>query len=155
MNQFFYAPKDDPYHSSQWREPYPQDKLNELVALVNLCTQKNIQVTWAIHPLMHNPVNFSTEETYQADLNLIKAKFAQTYNIGVRNFCLSADDAAEGAGVVASNQIKLVKDLQNWLKDSYGITTIDFVPTQYCEDFMQGEDYLLALQQLDQNVKIM
>lgn len=113
MNQFFYAPKDDPYHSSQWRELYPQEKLNELVALVNLCTQKNIQVTWAIHPLLHDPIDFSNDAAYEADLNLIKAKFTQLYNIGVRNFCLSADDATDAEAILASNHVRLTKDLQN------------------------------------------
>ncbi len=34
MNAYVYAPKDDPYHRDQWRDPYPAGKLAELVELV-------------------------------------------------------------------------------------------------------------------------
>lgn len=33
MNTFIYAPKDDPYHNSKWREPYPQETLMDLKRL--------------------------------------------------------------------------------------------------------------------------
>ena len=34
FNAYIYAPKDDVYHRSQWRLPYPPQKLTELAALV-------------------------------------------------------------------------------------------------------------------------
>ena len=45
---------------------------------------------WAIHPFMHSAI---TASTYDADLKVIIAKFEQLYNVGVRQFVLSADDA--------------------------------------------------------------
>ena len=30
LNSYIYAPKDDPYHRSKWREPYPEEKIIEL-----------------------------------------------------------------------------------------------------------------------------
>ena len=30
MNLYVYAPKDDPYHRAQWREPYPPQEYERL-----------------------------------------------------------------------------------------------------------------------------
>ena len=34
LNVYIYAPKDDPYHRTRWREPYPEDAERELRELV-------------------------------------------------------------------------------------------------------------------------
>ena len=33
LNSYIYAPKDDPYHRNKWRDPYPDDKIQELAHL--------------------------------------------------------------------------------------------------------------------------
>ena len=50
MNQYVYAPKDDPYHNIKWREAYPDDKLAEISKLESLSEKKGIDFVWAIHP---------------------------------------------------------------------------------------------------------
>jgi hyaluronoglucosaminidase len=32
MNRYLYAPKDDPLHREHWRDPYPQETLDEFAA---------------------------------------------------------------------------------------------------------------------------
>ncbi|MDU1856187.1 MAG: beta-N-acetylglucosaminidase domain-containing protein, partial [Clostridium baratii] len=58
MNQYIYAPKDDPYHNVKWRELYPDIKLKELEKLAKLAQRKNIDFVWAIHP-GQNLIDFS------------------------------------------------------------------------------------------------
>ena len=37
MNTYMYAPKDDLYHRSNWRELYPDNSLKELKELIQSC----------------------------------------------------------------------------------------------------------------------
>lgn len=42
MNTYVYAPKDDPYHLTKWREPYPEDRFNQLEELVQKSKQNHV-----------------------------------------------------------------------------------------------------------------
>lgn len=47
MNKYVYAPKDDPYHNAQWREPYPQSgayTISEMARLQNNCEANHINL---------------------------------------------------------------------------------------------------------------
>ena len=83
MTSYIFAPKDDPYHSAQWREPYPADRLAEIAEMVKVGNDNKCRFVWTIHPFMHNRI---TEENYANDLAAITTKFEQLYNIGVRQF---------------------------------------------------------------------
>ena len=50
LNAYIYAPKDDPYHRAKWREPYPQDKLNELAELVKAAKVDGVKFIFAVSP---------------------------------------------------------------------------------------------------------
>ena len=80
---------------------------------------------WAIHPFMHSAI---TASTYDADLKVIIAKFEQLYNVGVRQFVLSADDAAGKVSLHA----RLCKDLDAWCKSKGDVYNLCFVPQVYC-----------------------
>ena len=47
MNTYMYAPKDDLFHRSKWRELYPDSLLDELKSLIYSCHQKNIEFIYA------------------------------------------------------------------------------------------------------------
>ena len=50
MNQYVYAPKDDPYHhGDQWREPYPEEEAAKIKQLVDVAKANNVDFVWAIH----------------------------------------------------------------------------------------------------------
>ena len=42
MNAYIYGPKDDEYHRKYWRQPYPEDKLQDLQQLINRAKADNI-----------------------------------------------------------------------------------------------------------------
>ena len=84
MNVYIYAPKDDPYHKSRWRELYPEDKANELKQLAEVSTAHNVSFCWNIHP-----GNISADG---GDFELLMNKFEQLYQLGVRQFGVSYDD---------------------------------------------------------------
>ncbi|MGT2936250.1 endo-alpha-N-acetylgalactosaminidase family protein [Streptococcus caprae] len=138
LNQYFFAPKDDPYHNSKWRELYPAEKLEEIRELARVGNQTKTHYVWTIHPFMNNAIRFegvgsSTEAQYQDDLQVIKNKFSQLISVGVREFGVLADDA--GAASV-SNYNRLMTDLTNWLKEQKTTVTdlreeMIFVPSDY------------------------
>ena len=65
---------------------------------------------------MTNALRFDTDEDYNEDLNIIKTKFTQLMNVGVKQFAILADDAATPIGGGAS-YVRLMTDLTNWLKE--------------------------------------
>lgn len=42
LNQYIYAPKDDPYHNKKWREAYPDEDIAKIKELADLASKKNI-----------------------------------------------------------------------------------------------------------------
>lgn len=51
MTSYIFAPKDDPYHSAKWREPYPADKLEEIKEMTEVGNASKCRFVWTIHPL--------------------------------------------------------------------------------------------------------
>ena len=80
---------------------------------------------WAIHPFMHDAINASN---YADSLEIIKKKFQQLYDAGVRQFVISADDALSSAQV----QADLCRDMSEWVKAHEGTYNLVFVPQVYC-----------------------
>ena len=116
LNQYIFAPKDDPYHNSKWRELYPEEALQGIKKLAAAGEASKTRYVYALHPFMHNAIKFDTEENYQNDLNIIKKKFTQLLEAGVRQFGILADDA----GVPAqgpTTYVKLLNDLTVWLRE--------------------------------------
>ena len=135
MNQYIFAPKDDPYHNSRWRELYPEDKLEDIRRLAQVGNETKNRYVYALHTFMYNPIRFNTEENYQEDLQIIKNKFSQLLEVGVRQFGILADDAgvpAEGP----SSYVKLLNDLTIWLEEQQKTYTdlkkdLIFCPNDY------------------------
>ena len=116
LNQYIFAPKDDPYHNSRWRELYPEEKLEGIKKLAAAGEASKTRYVYALHPFMNNAIRFDSDENYQEDLNIIKAKFTQLLEAGVRQFGILADDASvppQGA----SSYVKLLNDLTDWLRE--------------------------------------
>ena len=53
LTQYFFAPKDDPYHNKKWRELYPEEKLAEIRELARVGNQSKTRYVWTIHPFMN------------------------------------------------------------------------------------------------------
>ena len=135
LTQYFFAPKDDPYHNKKWRELYPEEKLAEIRELARVGNQNKTRYVWTIHPFMNNRIRFGNDADYQQDLETIKAKFTQLMDVGVREFGILADDAPSPVGGYNSYN-RLMKDMTDWLTEKQATYVglrkeMIFVPGQY------------------------
>lgn len=89
FNTFFYAPKDDPYHRSRWREPYPPEDLDRFRELFAASQQAGVTLYYAISPGLS--IEYSSDEDYDALIAKIDAMMEQ----GVRHFAFFVDDVPE------------------------------------------------------------
>lgn len=155
MNAYIFAPKDDEYHSLKWREPYPAEKLTEIKDLVEVGATSKNKFIWTIHPFLHNPIQFEDEAKYQEDLATIITKFEQLYDVGVRQFGVLGDDAAEGE---AADQVRLMNDLEEWRVSKGDVYSFIFVPKVYTKESAGGDvhnEYLNTIGQMPKSTEIM
>ncbi|MCM1289893.1 MAG: beta-N-acetylglucosaminidase domain-containing protein [Corallococcus sp.] len=163
-NVYIYAPKDDPYHSSNWRGLYSATDLAELKEQIATGVETKTRFVWAIHPFMEG--NPFTRANYQKDLNTLLAKFDQLYQAGVRQFALSADDMPNNA-IDPVLQKDLCNDITAWINSKGDVKNLVFVPTVYwlakpdeSDNYDGNEDYFDQLigsgeTALDESVEIM
>ena len=137
LNSYIYAPKDDPYHRNKWREPYPDDKIQELKNLVIISKNNNVRFIFAVSPGID--LNYEGEEG-EKDFNTLMIKLDSIYEIGVRDFAIFFDDisAGENSGKDQANFLnRLQEALNKKYSDVYPLIT---VPTQYCRlDMIDSE----------------
>lgn len=124
MNTFIYAPKDDPYHNSQWREPYPQETIDGLKEVIQKGVETKVGFVYAIHPFMNNRIN---KNDFDREIKYITDKFQVFYDLGVRQFALLADDAQSETPL----QVKTINALQAWLDTKEGTYPLVFCPQAY------------------------
>lgn len=86
MNTYVYAPKDDPYHREKWREPYPEEKLEELEQLVDRAERNHVEFNFAISPGVS--ICYSDENELEALMDKAQAM----WEIGVRSYSILLDD---------------------------------------------------------------
>lgn len=156
-NIYIYAPKDDAYHSSNWRGLYNEADLLDLKEQVETGIRTKTRFAWSIHPFIHSPI---TSNNYDSSLQDIKNKFNQLYNIGVRQFVVSGDDVDQST-VDAPMQNRLLNDLSSFLKEKGDCYDLVFVPSSYCYGSEESlgiklESYFQELcNNLDSSVQIM
>ncbi|QCJ41081.1 hyaluronoglucosaminidase [Bacillus sp. S3] len=156
MNSYIYAPKDDPKHNGKWRELYTTEELEKISKLAEAGNASKTRFVYTLHPFMNNAIRFNTEENYQADLNVIKAKFTQLLDAGVRKFGILADDAGvppQGA----QTYVRLMNDLTNWLVEQQTkypglVTDMIFCPNDYMGNGSSAQ--IQSLKQLPKSVSI-
>ena len=70
MNTYIYAPKDDPYHRENWREPYPDSEMSRMNELIETSKENKVDFVFAISPGID--INFdgdNGEADFQALIN--------------------------------------------------------------------------------------
>ena len=150
MNQYIFAPKDDPYHNSQWRTLYPDEELAEIAELARVGNETKCRYVWSIHPFMYSAFNFNN---YENDLAVIEAKFQQLLDAGVRQFGVLADDAA---GVPVENTNRLLTDLTEWLESKQAEYEGLKTDLLYCpSEYYSAPSTLSKYSVLPENVKVM
>ena len=130
-NIYIYAPKDDSYHSTNWKGLYKEGDLALLKEVIKEGYLTKTRFAWSIHPFLHDPFK---EDNYDIDLKYIKNKFHQLYEVGVRQFVISADDVSteyEGAGNGKLHK-RILNDVSAFLKTLEGTYDLIFVPSAYC-----------------------
>ena len=68
LTSYFYAPKDDPFHRFQWRQPYPDMWLNEWQDFISDAADKGITIIAGLAPGLDLDMNSDT------DIAIIAAK---------------------------------------------------------------------------------
>jgi hyaluronoglucosaminidase len=86
LNTWVHAPKDDPYHRTRWREPYPNEELDRLAELVHEAERAEVDFAYAIAPGLD--ICYSSD----AEFERVLTKLEQVRSIGVRHFQLLWDD---------------------------------------------------------------
>ncbi|MCH5171609.1 MAG: beta-N-acetylglucosaminidase domain-containing protein [Erysipelotrichales bacterium] len=157
-NIYIYAPKDDSYHSSNWRGLYNERDLEVLKEQIQAGLETKTKFAWAIHPFMEKPI---TQSNYSEGLQAIINKFDQVYNAGVRQFVVSADDISvpeDGSTLTGYLHRDLLNDLAKWNKAKGDCGDLIFVPTAYfyVEHSTHLTNYLRTLvENLDSSISIM
>ena len=162
MNTYEYAPKDDPYHREQWRDPYPADKLAQLAELVTRARQNKVDFTFALSP------GLSICYTSDADFQALIAKFQALYDVGARSFNVPLDDIdynswhcdadkakyGTGGGAAGQAQSDLLNRVQReWVETKADVAPLQMVPTEYYN--VSETPYKKALrEQLDSDVVV-
>ena len=112
LNAYVYAPKDDPKHNSKWRELYTEQELTEKIEpLAEAGNASKCRFVFALHPFMHNPI---TSSNYDASVAILKQKFTQVMDHGVRQISILADDAGNQGSALYT---RLCKDMTDWLHE--------------------------------------
>ena len=148
-NTYIFAPKDDPYHSSKWRELYPQEELTKVKELIEVGKKSNNKFVWSIHPFMSSQrFNF---DNYESDFKVLTNKFEQLYDAGVRQFGILADDV----GALDRNVLlRLLNDISKWAKDKGDVIDVLFCPAGYNHAWQGNYSELKILNKAPDNIKI-
>jgi hyaluronoglucosaminidase len=154
MNGYIYAPKDEPYHNSQWRTLYPTAELAKIKELVDKGIETKCRFIWAIHPAMSSAITFGAN--YNNDLNVLLNKFNQLYSVGVRDFAVCCDDVSLGtAATTGNNHLMLMNDINTWAINKGDIKTLAFCPTIYNRGSVGSNvAYLNAISNMPSTVQI-
>ena len=112
LNSYFYAPKDDPKHNAKWRELYTEEEIETLIRpLAEAGNASKCRFVFALHPYMHNPI---TDSNYDESMAVMKAKFKQVIDAGVRQIAILADDAGNQGG---THYTRMLTDMTAWIQE--------------------------------------
>jgi hyaluronoglucosaminidase len=124
MNAYVYAPKDDPFHRTRWREPYPPEEQAALGALAAHCRAIGVRFGFAISPGLD--ITYESE----ADRAQLDAKLAPLIDAGVDWFVLALDDIPAAPGL-AARQAELATWLHGRVAEQRPGAAITVCPTEY------------------------
>ena len=126
LNTYIYAPKDDPFHRSNWRDFYPEEKAKEIKELAEAGHLNNVNFVWTIHP--GDSINLTSEEDFKSTIK----KLEQLYSLGVRQFGILFDDI--GGIPNGKEQAEYINRVDNeFIKPKKDIRPLITVGTRYCE----------------------
>lgn len=89
FTHYVYAPKDDPYHRSRWREPYPESHIAQFRELISVADSAGITLVFAISPGLNIVYSDS------ADVAILRTKLLTMRDLGFKEAALFLDDVPE------------------------------------------------------------
>lgn len=147
MNTYIYAPKDDKYHSHEWRKPYPEKEAAEIRELVETAKRNHVNFVWALHP------GFSIKWTDEDRKNVMQ-KLEWMYDLGVRSFGLFFDDVG-GEAARIDKQVELVSLVyKDFINKKGDIAPLIFCPSGYNRSWTNAEN-LSELGKMEPSAQIM
>ncbi|MFG6119345.1 beta-N-acetylhexosaminidase family protein [Thalassobacillus sp. B23F22_16] len=127
MNNYIYAPKDDPYHREDWREPYPEDELKALKELIDKSKENHVNFTFSLSP--GQSICYSGDE----DFDLLTEKMEAVWDLGVRSYAIFLDDI--------SQQLHCEQDKENFGDDADPVAAAQaYLLNRFNEEFIQTHE---------------
>lgn len=131
LNAYIYAPKDDPYHRSKWRQPYPNDKLNQLKELISAAHQNGVTFIFAVSPGLD--LDYSNR-----DLNAMLIKLNSVYELGCRQFAVFFDDIEDHNATAQADFLNRLN--KSFVANHHDVKPLITVPTEYFRQDMLNPD---------------
>ena len=123
LTDYVYAPKDDPKHRKDWRDPYDEAELSGFRSLVD---HAGLRVGVAISP------GLSMDESSRSDRAALADKLTPLVDLGVTHVGLFVDDLPPDPGRTAAQRGEAHADLTAWLDERLGAgVVVSLVPTEY------------------------
>ena len=172
MNRIVYAPKDDPYHVTKWKDLYPdksedpENNIQNVTIAAQTARRYKADLVWTAHCFGYtdgavageNGIRYTAgdENIPGSDINLLKAKFQQLYDAGVRSFGLLLDDCDYGprtlhnpwANIYNPNEplteevlaetTAIVNIMADWCAEKGDCYDLIFCPASYNLDWMKN-----------------
>ena len=124
MNAYVYAPKDDPRHRAQWREPYDAAAAAQLRELASACAAVRGRFGFALSPGLD--IDYGSAD----DRAALLAKLVPLLDSGVDWFVLALDDIPPRPNL-AADQVELTNWLLDALRGRDAGVRLTLVPTEY------------------------
>ncbi len=134
LNTYCYGPKDDLKHRALWRSCYDKSETTELKDLVDRCSDLDLNFIYSLGPGLD--IQYGKPD----DLDIIKCRFGQLVDLGVRNFALLFDDIPDVMhpddqsqfSSFAEGQSFVANEIYQWLGTDNPDIGFLFCPTPYC-----------------------
>lgn len=126
---YVYAPKDDPRHREQWREPYPADDLARFRELAAEAERRGIRFMYAIAP------GLSYDVERPEEFALLEAKIRAVIEAGARGIALLFDDlTADSTTLEPRIQAALIRRTHDLVRAIDARLEFWFIGNFYCGD---------------------
>ncbi|MFF8290619.1 beta-N-acetylglucosaminidase domain-containing protein [Streptomyces sp. NPDC016309] len=162
QNRYLYAPGDDPYRQTQWREPYPAAQRAEFRELAERARRNHVTLAWAVAPAQS--MCLASDE----DMTALRRKVDAMYALGVRAFQVQFQDASydewhcsrdadtfgSGPASAARAHARVATELARHLAGRHpDAAPLTLMPTEYYQD--GATEYRTALAaELDDRVQV-
>lgn len=147
MNIYYYGPKDDPYHRSRWRDPYPVEEMKRFGELAQAARRDFVDFSFAISP------GLSMIYSSDAEFQKLTDKIDSFWRLGISNFALFLDDVPQDLvhpedrqqfKTLGDAHVYLINRLYRYLRSLSPDVRLMVTPTTYTNEW-GNRDYVRIL----------